>query len=261
MKRIQLVLPALLLGAALLTPLAASANQSPVANAGVDQRVECPVTRVTLNGGRSSDPDGDALSYEWREGSRVVGRAASITLAPSLGTHTYTLTVSDGKGGTSSDDVVVTMYDATPPTIQVSLSPRSLWPPNHKMVDVVARVAVSDHCTPASRLVWSLTSITSNEPDNGLGDGDTGDDIQGAAIGTQDRAFRLRAERSGNGSGRVYTVTYTVTDESGNSSVGSATVTVAHDQSFSSETRRGSDDDSDSGKGKGKSKGKKGKKR
>jgi hypothetical protein len=257
MKRIQLVLPALLLGMALLTPPTASANRSPVANAGVDQRVECPVTRVTLNGGRSSDPDGDALTYEWREGSVIVGRAASIVVAPSMGAHTYTLTVSDGKGGTASDDVVVTRFDGTPPRISVSLSPRSLWPPNHRMVDVVARVTVADNCTPVSGLQWSLTSITSNEPDNGLGDGDTGGDIQNAAIGTQDRAFSLRAERSGTGSGRVYTVTYTVRDASGNASVGSATVTVAHDQSYRSESRR--ETNAETG-GSGKSKGKKGKK-
>ena len=259
MKRIQFYLPTLLLGAVLFSPLSALANRAPVANAGVDQRVECPITRVTLNGGRSSDPDGDALTYQWSEGPKVLGRAASITLAPSMGTHTYTMTVNDGHGGTSTDEVIVTMYDATPPTIAVSLSPRSLWPPNHKMVDVVARVVVRDNCTATSGLTWSLTSITSNEPENGLGDGDTDDDIQNAAIGTQDRTFRLRAERSGSGSGRIYTVTYTVSDANGNSSVGSATVTVAHDQAgYRTEPRR--DTDNSSGRGKVK-KGKKGKKK
>jgi len=71
-----------------------------------------------------------------------------------------------------------------------------------------------------------LTSITSNEPDNGLGDGDTANDIQGAAFGTADFSFLLRSERSGAGTGRIYTVTYTVTDGSGNTASDSATVTI-----------------------------------
>jgi hypothetical protein len=42
--------------------------------------------------------------------------------------------------------------------------------------------------------------------------------------------LRLRAARNGSGSGRVYTVTYTLTDAAGNSSELSATVTVPHDR-------------------------------
>ncbi len=53
-------------------------------------------------------------------------------------------------------------------------------------------------------------------------------DIQGASFGTDDRQFLLRSERSGKGSGRVYTITYSATDASGNTTVGQATVTVPH---------------------------------
>ena len=59
-------------------------------------------------------------------------------------------------------------------------------------------------------------SVTSNEPDNGLGDGDTSNDISGAGLGTDDRSVQVRAERSGTGTGRVYTFVYRVTDSSGN---------------------------------------------
>jgi hypothetical protein len=69
-----------------------------------------------------------------------------------------------------------------------------------------------------------ITSITSNEPDSGQGD------IQ-ANIGTSDTSFSLRAERSGNGTGRIYTITYTATDKAGNKMVTSVTVKVPHDQS------------------------------
>jgi hypothetical protein len=40
----------------------------------------------------------------------------------------------------------------------------------------------------------------------------------------------LRAERSGTGSGRVYTITVQCTDAAGNSTTKTVTVTVAHDQ-------------------------------
>ena len=72
--------------------------------------------------------------------------------------------------------------------------------------------------------------MTSNEPVNGLGDGDTAPDISGANLGTDDRNVQLRAERAGGGSGRVYTFVYRVTDAAGNSTDATATVTVPHDQ-------------------------------
>jgi hypothetical protein len=105
--------------------------------------------------------------------------------------------------------------DVTPPRLTVVLSPTTLWPPNHELVPITATITVSDDFDPNPKV--ELVSIVSNEPDGGLGDGDTSNDIQGAAFGTDDRSFLLRAERSGNGSGRIYTVTYRATDASGNS--------------------------------------------
>ncbi len=64
--------------------------------------------------------------------------------------------------------------------------------------------------------------MTSNEPDNGSGDGNTTNDI---VIVDQD-SFRLRAERDENATGRLYTITYQVTDDCGNSTTDSAIVTV-----------------------------------
>jgi hypothetical protein len=78
--------------------------------------------------------------------------------------------------------------------------------------------------------VFELTDISSNEPDEGLGDGDQPNDIQGADYGTPDTEFLLRAERSGLGDGRIYTITYTGRDASDNTATAVATVTVAHDR-------------------------------
>jgi hypothetical protein len=68
----------------------------------------------------------------------------------------------------------------------------------------------------------TLVSVTSNEPDNGEDDGNTVDDI----VIVDDYAFKLRAERSGVGTGRTYTITYEVTDSCGNSATASAIVSV-----------------------------------
>jgi len=131
--------------------------------------------------------------------------------------------------GTGSVHLGLATVDTTAPEISVTVSPDMLWPPNHKMVDIVATVTVSDICDAAPTVV--LTSVTNNEPDDakGNGDGNTVNDIQGAEIGTEDYEFQLRAERAGKGDGRVYTITYTVTDASGNSASASATVVVPHD--------------------------------
>jgi hypothetical protein len=114
--------------------------------------------------------------------------------------------------------------DATPPEVNGTLTPGVLWPVNHKYVTVTATVNYSDNADPAP--VLDLISVTSNEPDNGLGDGDTENDI----VILDDFTFDLRAERSGTGEGRVYTVTYLVTDACGNSTLASGNVYVPHDQ-------------------------------
>ena len=85
-------------------------------------------------------------------------------------------------------------------------------------------IEVADACDTGPSV--ALTSIVSNEPDNGTGDGDTANDIQGAVVGTDDRSFFVRAERAGSNGGRVYTVTYEVTDALNNTSEAVASVTV-----------------------------------
>jgi len=111
--------------------------------------------------------------------------------------------------------------DNTPPSLTVTLSPNILRK-NEKHVPIVAKITVKDDydAQPAIK----LESITANEALEK-------EDIKGALIGTDDRQFLLNAEREGkNKAGRIYTVTYSATDGSGNKSTASATVTVPHDQ-------------------------------
>jgi hypothetical protein len=69
-------------------------------------------------------------------------------------------------------------------------------------------------------------SISSNEPPSTPGSGNTSADWQVLDA----HHVQLRAERSGTGTGRIYTNTITCTDTSGNSSSQDVVVTVPHDQ-------------------------------
>lgn len=114
--------------------------------------------------------------------------------------------------------------DTEPPTISsVTASPSVLWPANHKMVPVTVAVVASDNTGVAS---CRIISVTSSEPDSGLGDGDTAGDIQI----TGDLTLLLRAERSGKGEGRTYTIVVECKDEMGNAATATTTVTVPHDR-------------------------------
>jgi hypothetical protein len=224
---------ALLIGT---VPRAHAQEVSLVADAGADVSIECASssgTQVPLDGtGSSLGPD---ITYLWTATGVAFDNPTNITptgIFP-LGTTTVTLTVTETDPITqlqtsATDTVDVTIGDTTPPVIALKLSPTTLWPPNHKLVKIKAEVVAVDACDPDP--VVTLDSITSNEPDNGTGDGNTTDDIQGADLGTDDTLFLLRAERQGPCTGRVYTVTYSATDASGNSSPGAAQVTVPHDQ-------------------------------
>ncbi len=116
----------------------------------------------------------------------------------------------------SDHDGLVLFLDLTPPEIVVNPDPAQLWPPNHKyntfnISDFV--VSVNDNGSSDISLddVF-VTSVTSDEPENGRGDGNTTNDIVIVDCQTVD----LRAERDGRGNGRVYTIHLAAEDLSGN---------------------------------------------
>jgi hypothetical protein len=145
-----------------------------------------------------------------------------------LGTTAVTFTATDDHGNSAPCTASVTVADTTPPVVTLALDRYVLWPPNHSMVTINATVTVTDVCDPTPGFV--LASITSSEPDDGLGDGDTMNDIQGAAFGTPDIQFELRAERAGVGAGRIYTIQYVGFDGSGNTTPATTKVVVPHNQ-------------------------------
>jgi hypothetical protein len=106
----------------------------------------------------------------------------------------------------------------------------TLWPPNHKLVQV-ATVSTDDSLPGFKPPFTLVVTADSNEPDNGLGDGDKPNDIVITGSGpVGPYAVQLRAERAGTLNDRVYTITATATDLAGNTDTKTATCTVPHNK-------------------------------
>lgn len=203
-------------------------NQPPIAvckdiEVIADENGEASIIAEDIDNG-SFDPDGNEISL------------SIDNIGPfSVGEHYVNLTVTDEHSEMDTCQAKVTVVDVTPPSIDVfTLSPNVLWPPNHKMVLITPTIIASDNCD--QNPVIELISIITNEGDetntydpnydSTIGDGNTINDIHVDEEGN----IYLRAERMGPGTGRIYTITYTVTDASGNSATVSAIVTVPHDE-------------------------------
>jgi hypothetical protein len=114
--------------------------------------------------------------------------------------------------------------DTEPPVVTLSVTPDTIFPPNHKMIAITPTTTVTDNLDPNPRV--EFVGVTVNEPDDGQGDGHTVDDVQV----TPDGQIFVRAERSGTGGGRVYTITYRAIDAAGNVAFASANVVVPKNQ-------------------------------
>lgn len=181
-----------------------SINLAPVANAGIDQTVTDVngdgVEQVFLNGSASSDSDGTIVSYEWREGSSVVGAVAAPAVWLSVGTHTLTLQVTDDEGATGTDSVVVTVNAPNQPPV----------------ANAGADQTVTDANGDGSELV-TLNGSASSDPDGTIVSYEWREG--GALVGTGTTpavSFSLG----------THTVTLQVTDDDGATATDSVVVTV-----------------------------------
>jgi hypothetical protein len=156
---------------------------------------------------------------------------ASVTATPAsgsvlpVGDTTVTVAASDAAGNGLTTSFIVTVRDTTAPAI-ASVTPdrTELAPPNHRLVPIHLAVLASDAVDPAP--ACRVESATSNEPDNGTGDGDITGDIRV----TGPLSLELRAERAGSGTGRGYTLSVACTDQAGNVRRQAATVVVPKGQ-------------------------------
>jgi hypothetical protein len=212
-----------------------STNVAPTITCPEDSEIECEdhETGVELVA-HVEDTDGDPLLVIWT----IDGVAQPAIEVPSGGTttsvdvpfnadlevgaHTVLVSVSDGAATAVSCTATITVEDTVAPEIKsVKATPNSLWPPNHKMKNVNVKVVAEDAC---GDVTWEIISVSSNEADDGNGDGNTAPDW----VIVDDDTVQLRAERSGGGSGRIYTITVKATDESGNTATDTVEVTVPH---------------------------------
>jgi hypothetical protein len=162
---------------------------------------------------------GQAIAIDLGDPDVAVSNDAPL-LFP-LGTTMVIWMATDAAENTAVAVQRVTVVDTAAPQItSIGASPNQLWPPNHQMVDVEVTVHATDlgDAAPVARIL----GVTSSEPINGLGDGDTAPDwvITGALT------LKLRAERSAKGTGRIYTITVACTDAAGNHSAMTVTVSV-----------------------------------
>lgn len=183
--------------------------------------ISCPDNIVVSN---SPGVCGATVSYNVSAGNCTVSTTpASGSFFP-VGTTTVQATATDINGRTSSCSFTVTVNDTEAPKISgVSATPNTLWPPNHKMRDVQVNYTVTDNCP--GPVTCGIT-VSSNEPVNGIGDGNTAPDW----IVLDAHRVQLRSERAGPLSGRVYTLTIGCKDQRNNTTTAITTVTVPHDQ-------------------------------
>ena len=114
---------------------------------------------------------------------------------------------------------VTALTNRSPVCSTATAQPAALWPPNHKM----ANIAIGGVTDPDNNLLAiTVTGITQDEPVNGEDDGHTAPD--GSGVGTA--APAVRAERSEEGNGRVYAISFKADDGRGGSCQGIVNVGV-----------------------------------
>jgi len=115
---------------------------------------------------------------------------------------------------------IVNPLNEPPVCDAAAAQPAVLWPPNHQMVRIAIVGVVDPDGDP---VVITATAVTSNEPDNAPGSGNTAPD-------SQLNPLAVRAERSGQGNGRIYTIDFVADDGHGGRCMGTVFVCVPHDQ-------------------------------
>jgi uncharacterized repeat protein (TIGR03803 family) len=144
----------------------------------------------------------------------VAGNTASVTISAE-GTTVLTYLATDNAGNQETAKTVSVRIDRTPPVISGLPAPGcTIWPPNHKLVQVAA-VTAADALSGLAPGSFTVTG-TSNDPADGQ-----------IVIAGGPSQFLVQF---GADKGEVYTLTAMATDLAGNTATQQATCTVPHDQ-------------------------------
>ncbi len=193
---------------------------------------------ITLNGSNpmtvechTTFVDPGATANDGCAGSFAATASGSVNVNVP-GAYMITYNASDPSGNAATPVTrTVNVVDTTAPVITLNGFAPSMWPPNHKyqtfsVTDFLT--GVTDSCnTSLSISSVVISQVTSDELENSGGDGNTLNDI---VIAANCKSVQLRSERDGTGDGRVYTITFRVTDASGNVGTATARVFVPHSQ-------------------------------
>jgi Beta-propeller repeat len=168
-------------------------------------------------GGSSSGDQGTGIAVDGSGQAYVTGLTQSGNFP--------TLHASQPAFGGGDYDAFVTKLSASvtnqPPVCRAAqASPAVLWAPDHQLVPI-AIMGVTD--PDGDAVTITVTGVTQDEPVNGNGNTSPDAVIQAGAAS-------VRAERSGNGNGRVYRISFTADDGKGSSCSGAVTVGVPHSQ-------------------------------
>lgn len=145
----------------------------------------------------------------------VLGGSVSVVIT-SEGTNAITYYAVDNAGNIESPNSFTVKIDKMPPTLNLNTNPSILWPPDHKMIDVMIGGGATD-------AISGLASITFTVADE-YG-------IVQPSISDFNTTIPLEAWREGTDKdGRRYTITATATDVAGNNTTMSTQVFVPHDQ-------------------------------
>ena len=171
------------------------------------------------------------FSYMWTlDGNPVGGNSPNVTIptgALSIGNHTVTVTTTGACGSETQTSIL--NVSAGTPEINLHTTSATMWPPNHQyqtfnVTDFVSSATAGCGGGDITNSVV-IQSVSSDEPeDNPSGaDGSTLNDI---VIAGDCKSVQLRRERDGNLNGRVYTITFKVTDSFGNTATATVKVSV-----------------------------------
>jgi PKD repeat protein len=200
-------------------------NVAPTVTAGPDG-IEVARNEMIDFTGSFTDPAGDldeVYSILWDFGDGNTSEELNPQYSyPDLGIYTITLCVTDKDGGEGCAEISVEVINYPPDCDAAMPSIDTIWSPNHEMVPVNILITDPD----GDPVVVVILAVTHDEDENGLGDGNTEPD--GGGIGTA--TALVRAERSGLGNGRTYSIEFFATDNLPNGEcTGVVNVFVPHD--------------------------------
>ena len=177
----------------------------------------------------SPDPAGMAVTFT-ATATDAVDPNPTVTCTPPSGSSfapgatTVSCTAADASGNTSTAKTftVTVVTNHAPACANVRATAPTLWPPNHQF----ERIGFAGATDPdGDSLTYAVTGVRQDEALLGEGSGNFAPDARRTG-----GALELRSERAGQGDGRVYTVSLSVSDGRGGSCTATAAVTVRHDQ-------------------------------